>query len=308
MPVFLTNNEPLKNFDYDLINSDKLLQENASKFFKESKDEIGAIKCLYVGQREYATIKSIDTQIDIVGSDDATTCHIVLIVDQSNQNCSLCHFDGSDMLEGLQSLINSLKSLNETSSTNSSNFDLYIVGGFIDNRHISNDVTLNLFKLFINSSENFYLKLCIVSEQNDIIKNGIHYPIAYGFGYNIKTKNIFMCNKFIDKGPDLEVRSARHFSSNGNMNIYDSLNSRLVIGPFDYEPISQVKLLARLPDSVLLKYFSTSPDQEPPEFINNLKKTFCIMIEHPEPLISYFRNMKSFVYCKNDNGSWDLFE
>ncbi len=42
----------------------------------------GPVKCLYVGQREYATLQHSDPFIDIVGSDDATTCHIVLLVDQ----------------------------------------------------------------------------------------------------------------------------------------------------------------------------------------------------------------------------------
>ena len=42
-------------------------------------------KLLYVGQREYATVKFDDKFIDFIGTNDATTCHIVLIVDQSNR-------------------------------------------------------------------------------------------------------------------------------------------------------------------------------------------------------------------------------
>jgi protein N-terminal asparagine amidohydrolase len=59
------------------------LQETSSKFLANKIEEQAPLKCLYVGQREYATVQSNDPLIDIVGSDDATTCHIVLIVDES---------------------------------------------------------------------------------------------------------------------------------------------------------------------------------------------------------------------------------
>jgi len=56
----------------------------------------GPVKCLYVGQREYATVQNIDPFIDIIGSDDATTCHIVLLVDQgfidSKKTLIFCSF------------------------------------------------------------------------------------------------------------------------------------------------------------------------------------------------------------------------
>lgn len=39
-------------------------------------------RLLYVGQREYAIVKSTDEYVDFIGSTDATTCHIVLLVDK----------------------------------------------------------------------------------------------------------------------------------------------------------------------------------------------------------------------------------
>lgn len=186
-------------------------------------------------------------------------------------------------------------------------FNLYMVGGFQDSREISQQVTHDLFNIFMESPVEFHLKLCIVTKLNDIItNNNVHFPNAYGFGYNIKTQSIFMCNQFCDKGPDLVARSARHFSSNGNMNIFNHDSSTLTIGPFDYDPIQQADQLHKVPDHVLLKYFSTSPEQEPPDFIHNLKRTFKIMIEHPEPLRTYFKDMKPLVYVKLEDGSWQL--
>lgn len=206
------------------------------------------------------------------------------------------------MDEGLQQIVSGLKTLNPGCIK----FDLYIIGGFVDNRFTSEKITHELFNLFIEFTDEFYLKLCAVTELNDIIENEVHYPNAYGLAYNIKTESFFKCNQFLDKGPDLTVRSARHFSQNGNMNIFDTVNSKLVIGPFDYDPIEQADRLTLLPEHILLKYFSTSPEQEPKDFILNLKKTFRIMIEHPEPCVTYFKDMKPFVYLKQDDGSWKL--
>lgn len=206
------------------------------------------------------------------------------------------------MNAGFTSMLASLKTL----SPDSSKFDIYVIGGFIDSRKISQDVTAQLFDIFIKTNDKFVLKLCLVTKLNDTIKENIHYPNAYGLAYNIKTSSVFMCNCFKEKGPDLIARSARHFSPNGNMNIFDIFKSQLTIGPFDYEKIKKAELLLKLPNHVLLKYFSTSPDQEPPEFVNNLKNTFRIMIEHPDPYETYFKDMQPFIYDKHDDGSWKL--
>jgi len=206
------------------------------------------------------------------------------------------------MKTGLNEMVACLKALNAGTQI----FDLYIMGGFIDSRKISQEVTNELFKLFIDSSDSFYLKLCAVTELNDTLRNEIHYPKAYGLGYNIKTSSVFKCNKFSDKGPDLTIRNARHFSQNGNMNIFKTLTSQLAIGPFDYDPIEYADRLIKLPDKLLLKYFSTSPEQEPDHFIDNLRQTFKCMIEHPNPCLTYFINSRTFVYSKQEDGSWKL--
>ena len=73
------------------------------------------------------------------------------------------------------------------------------------------------------------------------------------------------------------IRSARHFSQNGNMKIYDTVNFKLIIGPFDIEPMEKAEKICKLPERVLLKYFSTSLDQEPEEFVDNLRNTFRFM-------------------------------
>jgi len=44
-----------------------------------------------------------------------------------------------------------------------------------------------------------------------MVRDDINWPIIYGVGVNIKTGEIFPAN-FPDKGPDLPLRMARHFT------------------------------------------------------------------------------------------------
>lgn len=52
-----------------------------------------------------------------------------------------------------------------------------------------------------------------------------------------------------------------------------------------------------------LQYFSTSPEQEPDDFTENLKKSFQAMIDFPNPIETYFNN-KPKVYKKHADGNW----
>ncbi|RNA33131.1 N-terminal asparagine amidohydrolase [Brachionus plicatilis] len=155
----------------------------------------------------------------------------------------------------------------------------------------------------LNRKEKFNLKLCINTELNTTNRNGINYPIIYGIGYEIKNKKAFWCNKFLNKGPDMLARSARHFSDGGNIQIYDPLSHKLTIGPFSY--VSDfVKDCLSLPRKSLLRYFSTSPEQEPVHFVDNLLETFKFMYDHQSPLETYFINNKPKIYSKQLDGSW----
>ena len=64
-----------------------------------------------------------------------------------NSNCSLCHFDGSDLEGGVNSMILSLKNVNaqHTASNVNNSYSLYIVGGFDDDKNSSLELTLGLF-------------------------------------------------------------------------------------------------------------------------------------------------------------------
>lgn len=112
------------------------------------------------------------------------------------------------------------------------------------------------------------LTLACVGELNTSIRGGIHWPLVYGIAVNVKTGEIFPAN-FQDKGPDHELRLARHITNGGNqvLDVYDSNVGMLRIGPFNYDPLRGVDLWLAQSDEVILQHLSTSPDVEPPHYV-----------------------------------------
>ena len=68
MPVFLSNNESLQQFRYSQIVADTGLQNNREQFLNNKLDQHGAVRSLYVGQREFACVRFNDDKIDIIGN------------------------------------------------------------------------------------------------------------------------------------------------------------------------------------------------------------------------------------------------
>lgn len=58
------------------------------------------------------------------------------------------------------------------------------------------------------------LTLACVGELNTTARGGIHWPLVYGVGVNVKTGEIFPAT-FQDKGPDQELRKTRQITSGG---------------------------------------------------------------------------------------------
>lgn len=59
---------------------------------------------------------------------------------------------------------------------------------------------------------------CCVGELCTINRHGIPWPAIYGIGVNIKTGDIFP-GTFADKGPDLDIRTARTLAGGENVSV-----------------------------------------------------------------------------------------
>ena len=62
------------------------------------------------------------------------------------------------------------------------------------------------------------LVTCCLGELCTIHRDGIHWPVIYGVGVNVRTGDFFPA-AFADKGPDMDIRNARTLTGGENMGV-----------------------------------------------------------------------------------------
>nr|XP_033770206.1 protein N-terminal asparagine amidohydrolase isoform X2 [Geotrypetes seraphini] len=256
---------------------------------------------LYVGQREFAVTTPNDSSVYILGSDDATTCHLVVLRDAGSGATCLAHCDGSDTNAEVSMIISSVKLF--SSNTEGGRLELHLIGGFSDEKGLSQDLTSHLLRAFDKQQDEVHLVTFCVTELNDVVKNGIHVPIIYGIAVNVKTAEIFSAT-FQDHGPDEDIRSARTLTGGAMLSIYDTKTERLCIGPYYWMPFPFLDYWLEQDDEQILKKLSTSPLAEPPHFVKHIRSTLLFLKEHPFPENTLFLNKKSRVFKKSE-GLWE---
>lgn len=256
---------------------------------------------LYIGQREMAVVSPEDEFVQVLGTDDATTCHIVILRHTASHVTGLAHFDGTGLQQAVQSLTDTV--LKETGGKQWGRLELSLVGGFTDERKISEDLSVKIFDAFNRSPADYHLATVCVTEQNTRIEKNVPFPIIYGLAVIVQTGEMFPA-KFQDRGPDQPLRSARHFTGSEEViNIYDNRKKQLVIGPFDYSTMDEIDLLCRLPDPIIREHLSTSPEQEPKHFEASVRAALVQIRDFPDPLRTVFKG-KGRHYKKEPDGKW----
>ncbi|KAG8558276.1 hypothetical protein GDO81_016933 [Engystomops pustulosus] len=180
------------------------LEERARILKSKPPQIVGANGFLYVQQRELAATTPTDSSVSILGSEDATTCHIIVLRHTGSGATCLAHCDGSDSETEAEAIIQAVKSLTKTTE---GRLELHIVGGFNDQRQLSMKLSRQLLKVFHKQAEDVHLVTFCVTDINDRKENGIHLPIIYGIAVNVKTGEIFNAT-FADRQPDEDLRSA----------------------------------------------------------------------------------------------------
>nr|CAD7413803.1 unnamed protein product [Timema cristinae] len=183
--------------------------------------------------------------------------------------------------------------------------------------------------------------MACVGELNTTVRGNMRCPILYGCGVNVKTGELFPAN-FPDKGPDQALRSARHFTGGQQaresgqievgesdlvgsdrtkvesglgvtlgdhsfqvLDVYDCSLGLLRIGPFNYDPLRGVDLWLEQSDDFILQQLSTSPEVEPPHFVDHVRETLKYIQKHPFPAVTVFRDNRPHYYRRDENiGTW----
>uniref|UniRef100_A0A8V0Z666 N-terminal asparagine amidase n=1 Tax=Gallus gallus TaxID=9031 RepID=A0A8V0Z666_CHICK len=240
--------------------------EEKAKLLRSQPTQIVEPKgLLYVQQREFAVTTPNDGSVSILGSDDATTCHLIVLRHTGSGATCLTHCDGSDTEAEVSLIMSSVKSFSNT--TGYGRLEVHLVGGFNDDRQLSQKLTNQLLRAFDLQPDDVHLVTFCVTELNDREEKDIHFPIIYGIAVNVKTAEIFPAT-FPEKGPDEDLRSAHVLTGARNL--------------------------------------STSPLAEPPHFVSHIRSTLTFLKEHPFPSHSLFPDRKPRIYKKNEEGLWEL--
>ncbi|XP_078200812.1 protein N-terminal asparagine amidohydrolase isoform X7 [Callithrix jacchus] len=268
----------------DLVRAHPPLEERARLLRGQSVQQVGPQGLLYVQQRELAVTSPKDGSISILGSDDATTCHIVVLRHTGNGATCLTHCDGTDTKAEVPLIMNSIKSFSDHAQCG--RLEVHLVGGFNDDRQLSQKLTHQLLKL------------------NDREENENHFPIIYGIAVNIKTAEIYRAS-FQDRGPEEQLRAARALAGGPMISIYDAETEQIRIGPYSWTPFPHVDFWLQQDDKQILENLSTSPLAEPPHFVEHIRSTLMFLKKYPSPTNTLFPGNKALLYKKNEDGLWE---
>jgi len=277
-------------------------KETASALSSLPTKVVGPVGLLYVHQREFAVTVPHDKNVSILGTDDATTCHIAVLRHSGSGAVGLAHFDGGALEEAASNMTRRIQEL--SMGYTEGRLEIHIIGGFQDSRGCSEELSLSLLHAFHKQPVEIDLLTCCVCEMNSTNRGGIHWPAIYGIGVNVKTGEIFPAN-FPDKGPEIPLRAARHFSGTQQvLDVYDCNLGLMRIGPFNYEPLRGVDLWLQQGDEFILQHLSTSPEVEPPHFVMQVRATLKHIQEHPFPAVTIFPDNRPHFYRKDESGAW----
>lgn len=316
------DNQPLQSVELDSVICDARIVEMSSQFRSKGMKTIpidASAKSVYVYQREWASVDcENDANVKYLGSQDATTCIIVLLRGKKAANQSLTnfcvHLDGEDgQEEALKHAIEEIFLGSDHEQQGVVEVETHLVGGFNDDdgKNLSREHCQRVLRALAteigNGNIRFMLRTCCIEKLNtavkhvsytrffldeddpdgtlstEIVTKDVKAPVVTGAAMDIETGEVFP-SYMVDQGPASPLRSLCSFMSNERLiNTYDSARDRFVIQPVAYRnfPADVCKQLIMLPDSVLLENTSTSPLVESEEFPSRMRETLLFMLKHP---------------------------
>ncbi|KAF8021730.1 hypothetical protein BT93_G2008 [Corymbia citriodora subsp. variegata] len=312
-----------------LLSSSHLFKNTPERRFSISEESgLGSItqpKCVYVFQQEYATVDP--ASVDVVGTDEATTCVGLVIRNRSNGKISIAHLDSPAIVEmGLAQM------LSQTFGHDlQDEMDVNVVGGFEDasleqiNRSDGSEIhgevdgyslplCIKLIETLLRRREKFHIQTFLVLGHNTRRDaNGLAYPIITGCLVETSNGSVFpACFDRTSRCPDEVVRRIRITACGEDpswrgklLETYHTQDDKFIIAPC-YWSQSQLQIatqLRHLSDSQILLMCSTSPYAEGPEFVDNVRRQFDYIIEQPD-WRKTFPERQPRVFERNGQGGW----
>ncbi|XP_061847730.1 protein N-terminal asparagine amidohydrolase isoform X3 [Colius striatus] len=252
----------------DVIRAYPHLEEKAKLLRSQPAQIVEPKGLLYVQQREFAVTTPKDGSVSILGSDDATTCHIVVLRHTGSGATCLTHCDGSDTEAEVSLIVSAVKSFSDAAGWGralGAAPQCLALGALCLSTAPALPLSLShaaavpvAAGAFDLQTDDVHLVTFCVTELNDREEKDIHFPVIYGIAVNVKTAEIFPAT-FPEKGPDEDLRSAHILTGAPLTNIYDARREQLHIGPYFWRPFPHVDFWLEQDDKQILQAPDTLP-------------------------------------------------
>eukprot|EP00903_Cladosiphon_okamuranus_P008080 g7792.t2 len=285
------------------------VQRNAEVFASSPVEVIDtSSEVLCVLQGEVAAASPGDGPLGL-GSDSATTCHIVAFRNPSSGRTCLSHLDSA--LEAAAATASMLRLMSRVGGGGGCGgvrgsdrrtpeelaeggggeepLDLYVVGGYLG-KSCAEELTSALFSALDESRRPFRVVLACMARLNSVPvpardgwlprQTGLAVDVATGRSYPVRFEGA-------GRGPAWEARSSRIFAGSrveALTEIYEPRTDSVVVPPFPVyvDPRWLLQMLA-LPDRQLLTQTSTSPEAEDERFVEDIRAQFSYMVAQSGP-------------------------
>lgn len=302
---------------------------SASTSFKANPDKKFSVsersKWVYLFQREYATVDP--AFVDFVGTDEATTCVGVVIRNPRNGMTSVSHMDSPKIVEtGLSQMLSLL-----VDNSLETEFDVHLIGGFEEVSPQLNDGSIEsendedlggysiplcskIVDTLCSREEKFHIRTtCVLGHNTKRDSDGNTYPIFNGFVVETATGTVIPAS--FDRSsrcPDEIVRRIRvsvsyeDSSWNGKLlETYETATDSFRISPccWTRRQYHIALSLQHYSDSEILSICSTSPTAEGPDFVDDLRRKWNYIIEHPH-WTETFPKRQPRIFTRSADGKW----
>ncbi|KAL8262520.1 hypothetical protein R6Q59_023869 [Mikania micrantha] len=273
-------------------------------------------KSVYVFQREYATVDP--ALVEIVGTDEATTCVGMVIRNCVTGMTCVAHLDSPDVVAtGIFQMMSQVSD----SANNDIVLDVHLVGGFEDSAPQENSVEGYSFPLCMKIVETLAQSVFKFEIRNfQVLKHntrrdskGNAYPIFHGLVVETSSGLVIpACFDASTRCPDDIIRRIRLSASfedprrSGRLlDTYETQTDRFVITPFTWtnQLVHYALLMRHRSDPEILLSTSTSPLAEGPDYVHNQKRVWDYLIQHPNSRL-VFRSKLARVFERGGNMSW----
>ncbi|CAG0901057.1 unnamed protein product [Cyprideis torosa] len=120
------------------IRSHSYLKETASTLLSTSTKVVGPVGLVYVMQREFAATIPHDKNVTLIGTEDVTTCLVVILRHTGSGATALGHFDTAAHHEGIRMMVQRVQEL--SIGYPEGRIEATLIGAFSDPKGVSDEV------------------------------------------------------------------------------------------------------------------------------------------------------------------------